>query len=100
MFDIGIKVVCIDDKFINGINDIFNALPVKGRMYTTRDIVPGVGFDNKETISVLLEELVNKPNLHGIEPGFLCSRFREPDELEGQESAHEHEPAVGHFQDA
>lgn len=100
MFDIGIKVVCINDKFEVGIKDIFNALPVKGQMYTTRDLVPGIGFDNKETVSVLLEELVNRPNRHGIEPGFLCSRFREPEELEDQEIAYEQEPAVGVHQDA
>ena len=89
MFDINSKVVCIDDRFPSGINDIFNSLPSKGKIYTVRDIVPGIGFDRRETITVLLKELVNKPNKHGIEPGFQCYRFREPTKDEIRESIKE-----------
>jgi hypothetical protein len=78
MFDINSKVVCVNDKFPAGINDIFNALPQKGRLYTVRDIVPAQTFKLEGTCAVLLRELENKPNQHGIEPGFQCSRFREP----------------------
>ena len=81
MFDLNSKVVCVDDRFPPGIRDIFRALPVKGRIYTVRDIVPAQGFNLHKTCAVLLAELVNHPNRHGIEPGFLCNRFREPDEL-------------------
>lgn len=82
MFDINAKVVCIDDRFPPGINDIFNALPVKGSIYTVRDIVPAQTFKLAPTCGVLLAELVNRPNRHGIEPGFAPERFRELDELE------------------
>ena len=84
MFDINAKVVCIDDRFPAGINDIFNALPRKGSLYTVRDIVPAQDWKLRGTCAVLLRELENRPNQHGIEPGFQCGRFREPtaDELE------------------
>lgn len=78
MFDIGQKVFCVDDKFPPGINDIFNLLPSKGTRYTVRDIVPGQTFKLEGTCAVLLEELVNRPNQHGIEPGFSPHRFRIP----------------------
>ena len=84
MFEPGQKVICIDDQFPNGILDIFNALPVKGTIYTVRDIVPGSGFggrDKDQQPAVYLEELVNLPNRHGIEPGFACRRFAEPEEI-------------------
>jgi hypothetical protein len=77
MFDINTKVICIDDTFPAGINDIYNALPRKGDIYTVRDIVPAQDFKMQGTCAVLLHELVNRPNRHGIEPGFQCSRFRE-----------------------
>jgi hypothetical protein len=78
MFDIGSKVICVNDSFPAGVNDIFNALPSNGRIYTVRDIVPGQDWRLRETCAVLLRELVNRPNAHGIEPGFAPYRFREP----------------------
>jgi len=81
MFDLNTKVVCIDDIFPPGINDIMSALPRKGSIYTVRDVVPGIEWELKETAAVLLVELVNKPNRHGIEPGFHVSRFRELEEV-------------------
>jgi hypothetical protein len=84
MFDINAKVVCIDDRFPPGINDIFNALPAKGSIYTVRDIVPAQTFKLAPTCGVLLAELVNRPNRHGIEPGFAPERFRELDEHEAR----------------
>jgi hypothetical protein len=84
MFEINAKVLCIDDRFPVGINDIFNALPRKGSIYTVRDIVPAQDWKMRGTCAVLLRELENRPNRHGIEPGFQCGRFREPtaEELE------------------
>lgn len=89
MFEPGARVTCINDRFPTGINDIMNALPRKGSVYTVRDIVPGVTFGMNETISIYLEELVNRPNQHGIEPGFHCSRFREakPHEIKKAEAS-------------
>lgn len=81
----GQKVVCVDDVFPPGILDIYNALPQKNKTYTVRDIVPGQSMNLQEQPAIYLEELHNLPNRHGIEPGFLCSRFRELDELPNQE---------------
>ena len=94
MFDIKSKVVCVNDSFNAGINDYFNALPEKGKLYTVRDIVPAQNWKLVETCAVLLEERVNKPNKYGIEPGFQCSRFREPTQDEITESKEEQEPAL------
>ena len=77
---IGTKVVCVDDSFPAGINDVYNALPVKDRVYIIRDVVPGWDFKLKEQMAIYLVELVNLPNEHGIEPGFKIDRFREVDE--------------------
>lgn len=82
MWEPGQKVVCIDDSFPMGIFDIYNALPSKGKMYTVRDIVPGQDFQLQGQPAIYLEELVNRPNKHGIEPGFACRRFREPEQEE------------------
>jgi hypothetical protein len=89
MFDPNTRVVCVDDTFPPGIRDIFNALPSKGVAYTVRDIAPGIQFDLKQTCAVFLVELVNRPNKHGIEPGFAPYRFRELEqhELEALEYA-------------
>ena len=78
MFDINAKVICIDDRFPPGVNDIFNALPRKGSIYTVRDIVPAQDWKLKGTCAIYLRELENRPNRHGIEPGFATHRFREP----------------------
>jgi hypothetical protein len=77
MFDIGQKVVCVDAAFPADIRDFLNALPLKGSIYTVRDIGPGIEFSGVETCAVFLEELTNLPNRHGIEPGFAPHRFRE-----------------------
>jgi len=82
MFEPGQRVVCIDDKFFDGIRDFFNALPIKGRFYVVRDIVPGIGLNLMEEPSVYLVELVNLPNRHSVEPGFACRRFADVEEVE------------------
>lgn len=86
MFEIGQKVMCVDDVFPPGIRDIYNALPKLGVTYTVRDLVPGVGMsgnrENDQQPAVYLAEIVNLPNRHGIEPGFACRRFAELEEAE------------------
>lgn len=94
MFDLGEKVVCVNDKFPNGIHDIYNALPRKGKIYTVRDIVPAQDFKFQGTAGVLIEELVNRPNQHGIEPAFQCHRFREMTTEEVSISIEAEEPAL------
>ncbi len=87
MFDIGEKVVCVDDRFHPEIAFMFDALPVKGEVYTVRDCDMGrakwtsaqKGWDSVE-MKVLLQELVN-----GVDPstakgcpselGFAARRF-------------------------
>lgn len=99
MFDLNSKVVCVDDRFPDGINDIFNALPRKGAIYTVRDIVPAQDWTLRGTCAVLIVELINRPNRHGIEPGFQCFRFREPtqDELAATQQAFLVHEEVGYF---
>jgi hypothetical protein len=83
MFECGQKVVCVNDKFPMDIRDYFNALPSEGQVYTIRDVCCGVSFNNPTTpdkLSVLLEEITNLPNVHGIEPGFDHTRFAELEE--------------------
>jgi hypothetical protein len=94
MFDINQKVVCTDDSFPAGINDVYNALPKKGKIYTVLDIVPAQDFKFKETCGVLLKELENRPNMHGIEPAFQAGRFREIDNIEEYEENVESETLV------
>jgi len=83
MFEPGQRVACVNDQFPPDIRDYYNALPVKDRVYTVRDVVPGIQWDLKETAAVYLAELVNLPNARGTEPGFGVWRFRELLETEG-----------------
>ncbi len=82
MFEPSEKVVCINDKFPPDIRDYMSALPVKGRIYTVRDVVGGINWNGSQTIAVLLNELHNLPNQHGIEPGFAPHRFALPETIE------------------
>lgn len=77
MFEPGARVVCVDGKFPPDIRDFFNALPVQGREYVVRDLVPGIGWSLREEPAVYLVGVVNLPNEKGTEPGFACRRFRE-----------------------
>jgi hypothetical protein len=86
MFEPGQKVICVDDRFPPGIHDFFSALPVKGREYTVRDLVPGQDWALNGQPAVYLVELRNLPNQHGIEPGFACRRFTEATEITQRES--------------
>ena len=87
MFEVGEKVVCVDDRFHPEIAYLFAALPVKGTVYTVRECDVGrskwtsaeKGWDSVE-MKVLLVELVN-----GVDPstekgcpselGFAARRF-------------------------
>lgn len=89
MFEPGAKVVCVDDKFDSKVAALFEQLPKKDEVYTVRDIVPGNHMDLTETVTVYLEEIVNKNNdidprtkRPVLERGFACHRFRELDEVQ------------------
>ena len=81
MFKTGEKVVCVDDQFSDGIKKFYWKLPVKGVVYTVRDVVPGItsaaDIGKRETPTVYLVELINpcsdKPPYP--ERGFKCERF-------------------------
>jgi hypothetical protein len=89
MFEPSEKVVCVDDKFPPDVRDYMSALPKKGNIYTVRDIVGGLNWDGSPTIAVLLNELHNLPNRHGIEPGFAPHRFALPETEETSVSKYE-----------
>ena len=76
MFDIGQKVICVNDSFEKEILQSFVAFPIKGRVYTVRDLVPAFDYDMNVTCAILLEELINPPNPKGVENGFSSDRFR------------------------
>ena len=78
MFKPGEIVVCVDDKFPEGILDIYNALPCKGSTYTVRDVVPGINWDLSNEMDP--------------EPDFAPHRFRRSDELEDEVSDAAEEP--------
>lgn len=99
MFDIGAKVVCINDTFPPAILNYMKNLPKKGSVYTVRDIIPANDWNGGETAAVLLAEVRNAPAPHRKqwgECGFAVDRFRELDELTDEERAAiaEKEPAV------
>lgn len=81
MFEPGQKVICVDGKFPEWIHVFLDSLPIEGETYTVRDLVPGTGWNLKEEPAVYLVEIVNPLNKAGIERGFACRRFVEPEEV-------------------
>ena len=85
------KVVCIDDKFPLGIEQLYNQLPVKDQIYVIRDIVPGQSLAGTPgEVAVYLVGVTNPVNKLGIERGFNAERFaplnyKEVDDLVGVE---------------
>ena len=85
------KVVCVDDKFPLGIEQLYNQLPVKDQIYVIRDIVPGQSLSGSAgEVAVYLIGVVNPTNKLGIERGFNAERFaplnyKEVDDLVGVE---------------
>lgn len=92
MFEVGQRVVCVDDKFQPIDKEIFPDLPKEGQIYRVRDVVPGLQHDMTQTCSILLREIVSSPNRHGFEPGFAPWRFRELDEIKVYEKKTEAQP--------
>jgi hypothetical protein len=101
VFDVGQKVVCVDDSIHPEIACLYTALPVKHTVYTIRDCEPGrakwvsdqKGWDSVD-MKVLLAELVNPldpSTLKGCpsELGFAARRFRPLDELVDSEEERE-----------
>lgn len=77
MFRRGQKIVCVNDSSWNIFFEAYVIRPVKGDIYTIRDIIPGDAID--PMISFHLYEITNDPFPHPVgllEPSFLAHRFR------------------------
>ena len=88
-FNIGDKVVCVDDKFPPDISKLYTALPVKDTTYVVRDIRLGINLTLEGDVSVLLIGLVNPKadSKANLERGFRADRFRPLEELQNENSA-------------
>jgi hypothetical protein len=88
-FNIGDKVVCVDDKFPPDISKLYDALPVKDSTYVVRDIRLGINLIMEGDVSVLLIGLVNPKadSKAGLERGFRADRFRPLEELRNEQKA-------------
>jgi hypothetical protein len=96
----GQKVVCINDSFPQFILAIYRQLPVKGKVYTVREVFLGrekvVKGGETATVGLLLEELRNPPDpfLEGKEElGFASERFAPLEEVPATAEAEEEEEA-------
>ena len=90
MFDVNEKVVCINDSFPAWVYDSYNQLPVKGTIYTVREVDLGrsdLASDSDVAFRVLLHELHNDPDFTESgrdigELGFRSDRFATLQQLE------------------
>jgi hypothetical protein len=103
----GQKVVCINDTFQPIIQAIYNQLPVKGDVYTIREVFLGrekiVRGGDSATVGLLLEELKNPPDpFHQgkQELGFSSERFAPLEELPAEEVEEEEAIGIGAAQPA
>ncbi len=85
-FNIGDKVVCVDDKFPPDIGKLYDALPVKDVTYVVRDIRLGINLTLEGDVSVLLIGLVNPKadSKANLERGFRADRFRPLEEMQNE----------------
>lgn len=88
MFNVGQKVVLVDDQWPESVKQIYLALPVKDSIYVVRAVRVGVKVDElimdlRRVLesSLLLVGLYNPTNNLGVEAGFAASRFRTLDEM-------------------
>ena len=88
----GQKVVCVNDTFPPVILALYKQLPVKGDVYTIREVFLGrekiVKGGDSATVGLLLEELKNPPDpFHQgkEELGFSSERFAPLEELPPEE---------------
>jgi hypothetical protein len=99
MFNIGQKVVLVDDKWPETVKQLYLQLPVLETIYVVRAVRVGVRADElimdmRRVLesSLLLVGIYNPTNNLGVEAGFAASRFRALDEL--KQSAVEEKEAV------
>ena len=89
----GQKVVCINDTFSVSVRALYKQLPVKGDVYTIREVYLGrekiVKGGESATVGLLLEEIRNPPDpFHQgkQELGFSSERFAPLEELPDEEA--------------
>lgn len=77
----GQKVVCVNDQFDFTLLPFYDMLPVKGNVYTVRDVMLGIDMHGEEgQIAITLVGLVNPRNAHGRENAFRAERFAPVDD--------------------
>ena len=88
MFNVGQKVVLVDDKWTETVKQLYLQLPVLETVYVVRAVRVGVRADElimdmRRVLeqSLLLVSIYNPTNNLGVEAGFAASRFRALDEL-------------------
>ena len=88
MFNLGQKVVLVDDKWPESVKGLYLQLPVLETIYIVRGVRVGVRADElimdmRRVLeqSLLLVSIYNPTNKLGVEAGFAASRFRALDEL-------------------
>ena len=98
----GQKVVCVNDTFSEFVRHLYEQLPVKGEIYTIREMFLGrekiVKGGESATVGLLLEELHNPPDpFHQgkQELGFSSERFAPLNELPDEKAEAEEELALG-----
>jgi hypothetical protein len=98
----GQKVVCVNDSFSEFVRQLYKQLPVKGEVYTIREMFLGrekiVKGGESATVGLLLEELHNPsdPFHQGKqELGFSSERFAPLNELPDEEAVEEEELVLG-----
>ena len=91
MFNVGQKVVLVDDKWPESVKQLYLQLPVVETIYVVRAVRVGVRADElimdmRRVLeqSILLVSIYNPTNKLGVEAGFAASRFRALDELKTQ----------------
>ena len=91
MFNVGQKVVLVDDKWPETVRQLYLQLPVVETVYVVRAVRVGVRADElimdmRRVLeqSILLVSIYNPTNKLGVEAGFAASRFRALDELKTQ----------------
>ena len=102
MFQVGQRVVCVNDYFAKPLVKDYTALPVKGVTYTIRAVYvgrnirhPAKAGDGDGEIGVLLVELLNpvdSRSKYQHELGFKAERFSPLEEL--TETSTERQPEV------
>jgi hypothetical protein len=100
MFNVGQKVVLVDDKWPESVKQLYLQLPVRDTVYVVRAVRVGVKADElimdmRRVLepSLLLVGIYNPTNNLGVEAGFAARRFRTLDELK-KEAVEEKEATV------